>query len=196
MHAVVLQLSGPSYPAVSHLLSCVCIVYRPLPCCQPLLLSATSLAGSVLTDTCTHMQALRNLLSALADIEDSNMSADEIRQLLNIPDKSSKAAAAAAAAAAAPSPSKQVQANQRQQQQQQLGCQQQQQQQQSQQQARPGNSSSSSRSVSPDSLQATARQLGQLSPELAQEWHDRALRQGLEQVSDCCRFEQQGHGRH
>lgn len=157
------------------------------------------------------MQALHNLLSALADIEDSNMSADEIRQLLKIPDKSSKAAAAAAAAA--PHPSKQVQANQRQQQQQQLGRQQQQQQQ-SQQQARPGNSSgnttassasSSSRSVSPDSLQATARQLGQLSPELAQEWYDRALRQGLEQVSglwvqqqvhDTLRGQQQRHDRH
>jgi hypothetical protein len=124
------------------------------------------------------MQALHNLLSALADIEDSNMSADEIRQMLNIPDRSaSKAAASAAAGLNMP-----AQANQRPQQQQQLGRQQQQQSQQ--QQARsPGNSSSSSRSVSPDSLQATARQLGQLSPELAQEWYDRALRQGLEQVS-------------
>jgi DNA-binding transcriptional MerR regulator len=123
------------------------------------------------------LQALNNLLSALADIEESNMSADEIRQLLNIPNKSSQQRTSSAPAAAVPNP---MQTQARQQQQQQVGRQQQQQQQQ---QARPGSSSSSSRSMSPDTLQAAARQLGQLSPELAQEWYDRAVRQGLEQVS-------------
>jgi type II secretory pathway pseudopilin PulG len=116
----------------------------------------------------------------LADIEESNMSAEQIRQLLNIPNKSSKQRASSAAAAV-PNPLMQTQARQQQQQQQQVGRQQQQQQQH--QQARPGSSSSSSsRSMSPDTLQAAARQLGQLSPELAQEWYDRAVRQGLEQV--------------
>lgn len=134
------------------------------------------------------LQALNNLLSALAEIEESDMSADEIRQLLHVPSKSKPAAKAGTA-------SDTTQAQVSQQQSQQLGRQQQQQQQQrqgqSQQrqqqgQSRASSSSSSpgsSRPMSPDSLQATARQLGQLSPDLAQEWYDRALRQGLEQVS-------------
>jgi hypothetical protein len=39
--------------------------------------------------------------------------------------------------------------------------------------------------VTLDRLQTAARQLGALSPELAQEFYDRAVRQGLEQVGAC-----------
>jgi len=108
------------------------------------------------------LQALNNLLSALAEIEESDMSADDIRQLLQLPTKTKQAPSTAAPQRASPA----------------------QRQQQQQQQARPVSSSSSStsRPLSPGGLQATARQLGQLSPELAEEWYDRALRQGLEQV--------------
>jgi DNA-binding transcriptional MerR regulator len=104
------------------------------------------------------------VLSGLASIDKSGMSADEIRQLLNIPTQQqprSRQAAAPAAASSRPASLAEQQAQQRRQQQQQ-------QQQQ--------------RVVGPAELQKTARQLGQLSPELAQEWHDRALRQSLDQV--------------
>jgi DNA-binding transcriptional MerR regulator len=106
-------------------------------------------------------QALNDILSGLASIDESGMSADEIRQLLNIPTQQpQRSRQAAAPAAARPASVAEQQA------QQQLQRRQQQQQ----------------RAVGPDELQRTARQLGQLSPELAQEWHDRALRQSLEQV--------------
>jgi hypothetical protein len=91
------------------------------------------------------------------------MSADEIRQLLNIPTQQQPRSRQAAAAAASIRP-----ASLAEQQAQQMQRRQQQQQQQ--------------RVVGPAELQKTARQLGQLSPELAQEWHDRALRQSLDQV--------------
>jgi hypothetical protein len=110
------------------------------------------------------------------------MSAEEIRALLNMPtqrssssssSKQDNAAAAAAAAAAGGRPiatPKPASSTPRQQQ-----------------QGSPvfPTSSSSSRSPSPGAnasrLRAAARQLGQLSPELASEWYDRALRQGLAQ---------------
>jgi DNA-binding transcriptional MerR regulator len=130
------------------------------------------------------LQALNNLLTALAEIEESDMSAEDIRQLLHLP---SKPQPAARPAATAPVPDQQL--LRQQQQQQQLGRQQQQQQQQQAMSARSSSSSSGGRPLSPDSLQAAARQLGQLSPELAQEWYDRALQQGLQQVrgwDGCC----------
>lgn len=138
---------------------------------------------------CLH-QALNNLLSALADIEESNMTADEIRQLLHLPPTKGTTKAVATAGAAAPTSTSTAASGrtgaQVQQQQQALGRQQQQQQAAGGRTSSSSNSSSSnsntSRPMSPDSLQATARQLGQLSPELAQEWYDRALRQGLQQV--------------
>jgi DNA-binding transcriptional MerR regulator len=105
---------------------------------------------------------LNDILSGLASIDESGMSADEIRQLLNIRtqqqprSRQAVAPAASRAASLAEQQAQQVQRRQQQQQQQ--------------------------RVVGPDELQKTARQLGQLSPELAQEWHDRALRQSLDQV--------------
>jgi hypothetical protein len=91
------------------------------------------------------------------------MSADEIRQLLNIQTQQQPRSRQAAAPAAQPASLAEQQA------QQQVQRRQQQQQQQQ-------------RVAGPDELQKTARQLGQLSPELAQEWHDRALRQSLAEV--------------
>lgn len=104
------------------------------------------------------VQALNSILSALASLEESGMSADEIRQLLRIPqhNKSTKPSSSDSSTVGSSSSSsggvapRQAPAQQHQQQQ--------------------------------HDLRSAARQLGQLSPELAQEWYDRAVRQSLAQV--------------